>query len=40
MTVRVAVSKAKATSKTIAVTVTSVHDQTKVDVVKAVAKRT
>jgi DNA-binding beta-propeller fold protein YncE len=40
LTVRVAVSKAKATSKTISVTVKSVHDTTKVDVVKAVAKRT
>jgi tripartite motif-containing protein 71 len=40
LTVRVAVSKAKATSKTISVTATSVHDPTKEDVVKAIAKRT
>jgi hypothetical protein len=39
LTVRVAVSKAKATSKTVSVTVTSVHDPTKEDVVKAVVKR-
>jgi hypothetical protein len=39
LTVRVAVSKAKATSKTISVTATSVHDPTKEDVVKAIAKR-
>jgi hypothetical protein len=40
LTVRVAVSKAKATSRAFSITATSVHDPSKVDVVKAVAKRT
>jgi hypothetical protein len=39
LTVRVAVSKAKATSRTFNITVASLHDPSKVDVVKAVAKR-